>query len=135
MWIFVIVISLVVIYSIVEGIHDYNVIQDSSHNKTYISRWHTLGLIQNSLFFVVLMIGLYLINPVSCWSLMIASGFLFWQLHDSILGYMLHKDVFYLGKNKIDAFLDQVFWGGKSVMVIRMMVILCAVIEYFRQIN
>lgn len=135
MTIFVLTISFVILYSIIESLHDINIIRDSANRKKFINNWHLYGFMQNAQIFTLLFISLFILDSSSSWSLMIASGFIFWQLHDSIIGYALHKDIFYMSKDKTSAFIDKVFNGGMQFMIVRSIFILCSIIEYFRQIN
>lgn len=128
-------ILLTALYSVVESLHDVNVIRNDKGWSEYASRWHVYGAITNGVALFVPFAVLSLISGVYIASLMlILAVILFWQLHDSIIGYLLYKKIFYLGKNGLDGWLNRVFHGGANLSVVRLGVIGCVIIEYFRSI-
>lgn len=111
-----IILALIVLYAIIEALHDLAVIKGNSN------KWHSLGMIQNALFFIPLF-------WLADFRIVIAGGLVFWQLHDSLLGYFLHKNIFYLGQNKIDNWISEVF-GGVSFFIIRIITSALFIYDY-----
>lgn len=134
--IYILVITYTIFYSIVEARHDYWVIQYGNPYVKKIARirWHQWGFFQNALAFIPLVFALFYYDWHLAISLTIAIGFLFWQLHDSLIGYFLDQGLFYLGNtSKIDRFITKVFWDGSNAFIIRIVFFfLPASIEYFR---
>ena len=112
------ILILILVYAIVEATHDFHVIKGNSR------KWHAWGMIQNALFFVALF-------WLADFRIVIASGVLFWQLHDSLLGYYLYKDIFYLGWKGMDGWIKKVF-GGKSFLIIRIVTIGILLYDYLK---
>jgi hypothetical protein len=123
-----------ILYSVVETNHDYWVIKNDKGYTKESENWHMWGWLQNALAFVPMAVGVIALDYRVGIPATIVSGLLFWQLHDSILGYKLHKDIFYLGKGKFDKWLDKVFWSGRIVSIIRLGMIGCMVLETIRNL-
>lgn len=129
---FFISILFTIMYSIVECQHDYNVILNDKGYSSYSRRWHRWGILQNAFTFIPMFALLFVTNSRLSYPLMILIIALFWQAHDSMLGWRLHKQLFYLGNYDIDKWLKRVFWNGRNLFIIRGMIILCCVMDYFR---
>lgn len=124
-----------ILYSVVEANHDYYVIKnDKGYNKTSRA-WHKWGWFQNALAFVPLTVGLFAYDWRLAIPLTIANGVLFWQLHDSIIGYKLTKKWWHMGTTGADNKLMQIFQNGKQFAVIRSMFIGTAILDATRVIR
>jgi hypothetical protein len=135
--IYFLAIAFTIVYSIIEARHDYWLIIDTMSRYGKISKkWHQWGLFQNALAFIPLIVALFINDFRTTIPLTIAIAFLFWQLHDSLIGYQLDKGIFYLGNtSKIDRFMFKVFWNGFNVAIIRIAFFFgCATFDYFRNI-
>lgn len=130
--VFVAVLSFTIVYSYVESRHDVNVILNDNGYNNYSKRWHFFGLIQNFLAFLPLTIWLWFWNWHLAFNLTIMMGFLFWQLHDSIIGYGLTKNIFHLGTTGSDKWFSAVFQNGKTFAFIRMSIVTVVIYDYFR---
>lgn len=126
------VIGFVIIYSIVEATHDYNVIKNDCGYNEYSKRWHWWGMVQNALAFFPVLILLYIFDPRVVAPMAVLIAFLFWQLHDSLIGWMLYRRPFYLSNKGLDRWLNDVFQGGDQFFVIRLMFIVVCTFIYFR---
>lgn len=124
-------------YSVLESVMDVNIIKnDKGYNETSFT-WHWLSFFVNGFAILAVTAIIFLLFPISIHlaiTLLIINIFLFWQLHDSIIGYGLTKNIFYLGNTCTDSWLNRVFYGGKTLTAIRILFIGCAVLEYFRNI-
>jgi hypothetical protein len=125
---------LITLYSVFESLHDINVIKNDKGYNKYSKRWHILSGIITGFVLVIVPIAITCNNFPLVLILGIVNIFWFWQLHDSIIGYGLTKNIFYLGNTGTDAWLNRVFYGGKTLTAIRLLFIGCAILEYFRNI-
>jgi len=128
---------IVTLYSVFESVLDVNVIKNDKGYNEYSHRWHWLSFFVNGFVICLLTAIVVLLWHTSVHItivLLIINLFWFWQLHDSIIGYGLTKNIFYLGNTGTDAWLNRVFYGGKTLTAIRLLFIGCAVLEYFRNI-
>jgi hypothetical protein len=132
--IFFAVLAFTLIYSVTEATHDYYVIKNDVGYTHYSKMWHWWGMIQNAIAFAPVIIALFIWDYRLACPLSLIAVLLFWQLHDSIIGWKLYRRPFYLSNKGFDRFLDEVFQGGVSVFVIRMMFILTSAFDYFRNI-
>ena len=128
-FLFIFALSFTVIYAAVESIHDCYVILNDKGKSKYSAKWHNWGWAQNFFAFLPLMVWVFLTSPQLFYPLCIACIFLFWQLHDSIIGYRLHKDIFYLGSSGFDEILDNIFWGGATLSTIRIAIVFFSIYE------
>jgi hypothetical protein len=124
-----------IVYGIVEALHDVNVIKNDRGKSEYSTKWHRLGFIQNALAFTPLTITLFLFNWELAIPVIIGLGVLFWQLHDSIIGWKLHKDIFYLGNSGWDEQIDAIFWEGSVLSILRMGALFFSTWEVIRLIS
>ena len=115
----IIILISVIAYALIESRHDYHVIKGNS------DKWHSWGMAQNAIVFIPL---LFLFD----WRLVIASGILFWQLHDSFIGWQLYRRLFYLGSKGMDRWINRVFQNGKTFAVIRFVFIAILIYDYLR---
>lgn len=132
MKIFLLSLLVTIVYSIFESLHDINVIKNDKGWSDYSKKWHAYGFILNFLFFAIpLTVLAFIIEWYLCAILLLICGIIFYQLHDSIIGYGLHKDIFYLGNNGYDAWIKRVFYNGQTVSAIRLLFLICAISAYF----
>lgn len=126
-------IAFTVIYAYIEATHDYYVIRnDIGYNDT-AKKWHFWGMIQNALSFLPVYIILFMWQENNeGFKLMAISFLLFWQLHDSIIGWKFYRRVFYLGTHGFDSWLTQVFQNGRTVAIIRISIAFFFSYDYFR---
>ena len=121
------------LYAFIETRHDVNVIFNDKGWCSFSRRWHNYGMIQNALTFLAPSLILCLVlKPYLAILLFLMNGALFWQLHDSLIGWRLYHAPFYLGDHGLDKWFRQVFWNGRTVAIIRIIFIGCCIEEYFR---
>jgi hypothetical protein len=116
----------IILYSILWGVRDVNIISNDRGYNVFSKRWHILGWWLTAL----IMLPIFYVNPIP--SFIIGSIIICWQLHDSVIGWMLYKKPFYLGSKGFDGWLLRVFQSGKTVTVIRMGILLCCILNYIR---
>lgn len=128
-------ISITITYAFIEANHDINVIESSEEYSIRTRDWHIYGMIINGGVFILLATVSALLTSVYIATItFIVTGTLFWQLHDSIIGWYFYKQPFYLSERGLDGWLDRVFWGGFNLAIIRVGIIACGILEYFRSI-
>lgn len=111
---------------------DFYVIKNDLGWSDYSRKWHIWGAIQNALAVAPLMVILCMWDFELGRKLCLIIFLLFWQLHDSILGWKFYRRPFYLGNHGLDRWLEQVFQNGVNVFIIRITIVLLTALEYFR---
>ena len=133
--IFFLAIAYTVVYAFTKARRDYNVILNDKGRTIYSDRWHSWGMAQSMVAFtpwiILLLFGydLYLFALLT-----VVVSLMFWQLNESLIGYFLYKELFYIDNSKFGLWLKRVFWNGFNVFVIRFVIIGCVTLEYFRNI-
>jgi hypothetical protein len=107
----IILIVVLIAYIIAEPIRNIHVIKDNSR------QWHSWQFVTNLLFFIPFF---FLMD----WRIVVISGLMFWQIRDSVIGYSLTKNIFYLGSKGMDGWINKVFQSGKTFAIIRIAFIL-----------
>lgn len=130
--IFFLIIGFTLLYAVVEALHDYYVIRNEVGYTDDSKKWHLWGLIQNLLGFVPIFIVLFIWDPKLLFPVVLVVSFLFWQIHDSLIGILFFRRPFYLGNHGIDRHLNEIFNGGFNLFIVRAMFMTVGIINYFR---
>ena len=111
----IIIISIIIIVHI--AWHYIYIVKNSGMNAKYkaVTILITWLLIIGILFYKYDFNALYVIPLL---------GFAFWIIKDAVLGYLLHKDIFYLGTGKWDRCMDRMFIGGRGLLIFKLVALL-----------
>ena len=129
--VFIILITFVIIITIFESFHDYEVIQNMKGSS---EAWKVWGNMVD--FGCIIMLGAMATYYHKSWYILLwipIFWMTWWITHDIFLGYLITGDLLYIGQGKFDQFMGRIFQqSGLLYVGIRIFILTLMVGTYFR---